>query len=147
MIIYADTSALAAVYLRDQVDHQNVSAIIYDGLTPVVTSALCDVEIASAIARAERDGVIDGARTHALMSQYRADTSDEGPVGVIPLDVETLALAQQDVIAVPVRTLDAIHLAACARFGVSVDDEVRLLTRDHRQNAAAQELGIALVES
>jgi len=62
------------------------------------------------------------------------------------LDGDTIALAQRFVLSAPLRTLAAIHLAACARFGESTPDEVRLLSRDNRQNEAAQALGIALVE-
>ncbi|WP_375504622.1 hypothetical protein [uncultured Jatrophihabitans sp.] len=81
-----------------------------------------------------------------LLKRYAADTSDTGPLGVIPLDGAVIARAQEYVLSTSVRTLDAIHLAACARFGESTPDEVRLLSRDNRQNQAAHALGIALAE-
>lgn len=146
MIIYIDTSALGRVYLGDQADSADLSRIVYEGDLPVVTSELTDVEIASALARASREGVIDSDTANDLLSQYAADTSDTGPLGVIALDRDTIARAQQYVLSAPVRTLDAIHLAACARFDECTPDQVRLLSRDHRQNQAAHALGIALAE-
>lgn len=146
MIIYIDTSALGRVYLGDQSDSTELSRVVYEGDHPVVTSELTDVEIASAFALASRDGVIDSATANGLLDRYAADTSDSGPLGVVAVDGDTLALAQRYVRSAPLRTLDAIHLASCARFGESTPDEVRLLSRDNRQREAAQALGIALAE-
>jgi len=36
------------------------------------------------------------------------------------LDSDTIALAQRFVLSAPLSTLDAIHLAACARFGMFI---------------------------
>ncbi len=146
MIVYVDTSALGRVYLGDQSDSADLSHIVYDGERPVITSELTDVEIASALARAGRDGVIDSNTADQLMARYAADTSDTGPVGIIPLHRGTIERAQQYVLSVPVRTLDAIHLAACAQFDESTPDEVQFLSRDNGQNQAAQALGIVLLE-
>lgn len=146
MIIYIDTSALGRVYLGDQSDSTELTRVVYEGDHPVITSELTDVEIASTFARANRDGVIDSVTVDELLDQYAADTSDTGPLGVVALDSDSIALAQRYVLSAPVRTLDAIHLAACARFGEATSDEVRLLSRDSRQNEAAQALGIVLAE-
>lgn len=146
MIIYIDTSALGRVYLGDQSDSMELSRVVYEGDRPVITSELTDVEIASALARASRDGVIDSVTADELLDRYQADTSDTGPLGVIALDSDTLALAQRYVLSAPVRTLDAIHLAACATFRESTPEEVRLLSRDNRQHEAARVFGIAVVE-
>lgn len=146
MILYIDTSALGRVYLGDQSDSTQLSHILYDGDCPVITSELTDIEIASTLARASRDGAITAVTADELLDRYAADTSDTGPLGVIGLDSDTIALAQRYVRQTPLRTLDAIHLAACARFGESTPDEVRLLSRDNRQNDAAQALGIGLAE-
>ncbi len=146
MILYIDTSALGRVYLGDQSDSTQLSHIVYDGDRPVITSELTDVEIASTVARASRAGAITAATADELLDRYAADTSDTGPLGVIGLDSDTIALAQRYVLQAPLRTLDAIHLAACARFGDSTPDDVRLLSRDNRQNEAARALGIELAE-
>jgi len=146
VILYIDTSALAGVYLGDQSDSTQLSHIVYDGDRPVITSELTDVEIASTLVRASRDGAITAVTADELLDRYVADTSDTGSLGVIALDGHTIALARRYVLRTPLRTLDAIHLAACARFGESTPDEVRLLSRDNRQNEAAQALGIALAE-
>lgn len=147
MIVYIDTSALGRVYLGDQSDSTQLAHIVYDGDSPVVTSELTDVEIASTFARATRDGAITAATAEELLDRYVADTSGSGPLGVIALDTDTIALAQSYVGRAALRTLDAIHLAACARFDESTPDEVRLLSRDNRQNDAARVLGIRLAEA
>lgn len=146
MIIYIDTSALGRVYLGDRSDSAELGRIVYEGDDPVVTSELTDVEIARALARASRERVIGPDTADELLKRYAADTSDTGPLGVIALDGDVIARAQEYVLSTSVRTLDAIHLAACARFGESTPDEVRLLSRDNRQNQAAHALGIALAE-
>ncbi len=142
MIVYIETSALGRVYLGDQSDSEELSQVVYEGEHPVVTSELTDVEIASMLARTSRDGVIDARTAEELLDRYAADTSDSGPLGVITLDSDTITLAQRYVLSSPLRTLDAIHLAACARFAETTLDEVRLLSRDNRQHTAAQALGL-----
>src|SRR5690625_2232063 len=146
MIIYIDTSALGVVYLGDQSDSTELSRIVYEGEHPVITSELTDVEIASAFARVHRDGVIDSVTADGLLARYGADTSDTGPLGVVAVDSDTFALAQRYGLSASLGTLDAIHLAACRRFGDSTPDEVRRLSRDNRQNEAARALGISLAE-
>lgn len=146
MILYLDTSALGRVYLGDQSDSTQLSHIVYDGECPVVTSELTDVEIASTLERAGRDGTITRVIVDELLDRYAADTCDTGPLGIIGLDSDTISLAQRYVLQTPLRTLDAIHLAACTRFAESTTDDVRLLSRDNRQNEAALALGIGLAE-
>ncbi len=146
MIIYLDTSALGRVYLGDQSDSAELNRVLYDGDRPVITSELTDVEIASALARARRDGVLDSETAEELQDRYASDTSDSGPLGVIALDSEIIARAQRYVLGANVRSLDAIHLATCGRFSESTPDEVRLLSRDIRQNEAARLLGIVLAD-
>lgn len=147
MIIYIDTSALGRIYLGDQSDSAALADVLYDGSDPVVTSELTDVEIASTIARAQRNGAIDAADADNLLARYTADTSDSGPLGVIPLGSATMALAREYVHVTPVRTLDAIHLAACTRVADMTADTVLLLSRDNRQNDAARALGLGIFES
>jgi predicted nucleic acid-binding protein len=139
-----DTSALGGIYLGDQADGAELAEMLYEGEAPVVTSELTDVEIASAFARAYRDEAIDAETREALLARYAADSGDSGPLGIIPLDAETLAVAGRYVRDVPVRTLDAIHLAACTRFAGLAVDEVRLLSRDNRQKEASRALGITV---
>ncbi len=147
MIIYIDTSALGRVYLGDQDDSATLADVLYGGGDPAVTSELTDAEIASTIARAQRDEAIDAADAENLLARYAADTSDSGPLGMIPLDSDTLSLARKYVRATAVRTLDAIHLAACSRFAEAVADTVQLLSRDNRQNDAARTLGLGVFEN
>ena len=67
VIIYIDTSALGRVYLGDQSDSTELSRVVYEGDWPVITSELTDVEIASTLTRASRDGVIDSVTANELL--------------------------------------------------------------------------------
>ena len=147
MIVFADTSALGSVYLGDDADGSWIAEVIFDGHDPVVVCELADVELASLLARARRDGRIDVAGVAERLDAYGCHTADDGPIGVVPVARETLARARSIVLQAPVRTLDAIHLAAAQILADASDDIVVLLTRDARQASAAADLGVMLYEA
>ncbi|HUZ77564.1 MAG TPA: type II toxin-antitoxin system VapC family toxin [Chloroflexota bacterium] len=147
MIVYADTSALGSVYLRDEADAPWLRDLLdnFNSVgTLIVTSELTDVELASLVARAARSHRIDGPTAEDCLRAYAADTANSGPIGVLLLDRETLARAAHYVVRTATRSLDAIHLAAAAHCAEQFGDDVQVLTRDVRQAAAAAALGIPL---
>jgi predicted nucleic acid-binding protein len=143
MILYADSSALGSVYLGDEADAPWLHELILHGPDPVVTSELADVEVASLLRRACSDGRIDAAALSVRLSAYEADTSDAGPLGVLPVSHETFAAARKFVLQTDIRSLDALHLASARDLTESAAD-VAVLTRDRRQAAAARALGFRL---
>jgi len=144
VIVYADTSALASVYLGDEGDAEWLRQIILAGPDPIVTSELTDVELLSSLMRAERERRITHSQLVAGAEAFAADTADDGPIGMLPLTRLTLDTAKECLLAANVRSLDAIHIAAARGIGASSDDDVLILTRDERQGRAAAQLGLSL---
>ncbi|HQU00797.1 MAG TPA: type II toxin-antitoxin system VapC family toxin [Acidimicrobiales bacterium] len=147
MIIFADTSAVGSAYLGDEADGRWISDVIFDGPDPVVISVLADVEFASLLVRAKSDGRIDEREMATCLAMYREHTADDGPIGVVPITPDSFSRAQQLVLQVSIRTLDALHLASAQLFADSNDDNVVILTLDHRQAVAAQALGLSLYDT
>ncbi len=147
MIVFADTSAVGSAYLGDDADGSWIAEVVFGGRDPVVVCELTDVELASLLARARRDGRIDEPGVAERLDAYADHTADNGPIGVVPIATETLARARSIVLHAPVRTLDAIHLAAAQLLANASDDVVVLLTRDARQASAAEDLGFPLYEA
>ena len=146
MIIFADTSAIGSAYLGDEADGRWISDVIFDGPDPVVISELADVEFASLLVRAKSDGRIGVSEMAECLATYREHTADDGPIGVVPITHDSFSRAQQFVLQVSLRTLDALHLATAQLLADSIDDNVVILTLDHRQAAAAQALGLSLYD-
>ncbi len=146
MIIFADTSAIGSVYLGDEAHGRWISDVILDGPDPVVISELADVEFASLLMRAESDGRINAREMAEYLAAYKEHTADDGPIGVVPITHDSLSRAQQFILQVSIRTLDALHLASAQLLADTNDDNVVVLTLDHRQAGAAQALGLTLYD-
>ncbi len=144
MIIFADTNALGSTYLGDESDGSWIRQVIFDGVDPVVVSELADVELASLLVRAKSDGRIDKSEMANCLVAYTEHTADDGPIGVVAITRDSFARAQQFLLQVSVRTLDALHLAAAQLLGDANGEDVVVLTLDHRQAGAAQALGLPL---
>ena len=146
MIIFADTSAIGSAYLGDEDHGRWISDVILHGPDPVVISELADVEFASLLVRAKSDGRINASEMAGCLAAYKEHTADDGPIGVAPITHDSLSRAQQFVIQVSIRTLDALHLASAQLLADTNDDNVVVLTLDRRQAVAAQALGLALYD-
>ena len=144
MIIFADTSAVGSAYLGDEADGRWISDVIFDGPDPVVISVLADVEFASLLERVKSEGRIGEREMAACLVMYREHTADDGPIGVVSITPDSFSRTQQFVLQVSIRTLDAQHLASAQLLADSHDDNVVILTLDHRQAVAAQALGLSL---
>jgi len=144
---YVDTSALVRCYLPDEPDHAELRALILDGPSPVVTSELTRVELASAMSAAHRAGRINDLSM--LLDRVDADCGADGPVALLALDAPAvLPVARRFVLDHSLRTVDAIHLAVATTTVRDVlDDEqeddasIVVVTRDERQAVAARALG------
>lgn len=140
---YVDTSALVRAYVADEPDHEQLRALLVEAVEPVVSSELSEVELASAVTAAVRhERLHDG---EALLSRFRADYADGGPVTLLRLDSDsTLPLAYRIVREHHVRTLDAIHLAVALTDApaLAAGETVTMVTRDSAQARAARSLGL-----
>jgi uncharacterized protein len=138
--MYLDSAVLVKLVVREP------DSLFYagqvDGQAGVWTSQLALTECWSALFRKQREGAIDAkARRSAWrkLEQYVAD----GALDLVPVDRSVLRRANQIIERchpkVPVRSLDAIHLASC-----EATNAFPLLTNDERMRAAARRLRFAL---
>ena len=141
-VLFADTSALARVYLEDEPDARTLRTLLLDSDEAVVVSELVRVELARSAKGAERAGRL----TSAAMMLDLVDDDLDGPITVVDLDPpEILPSARELVLEHRLGTLDAIHLAVAVDFRDTGPDEVVFVTRDADQAAAAKALGFQLL--
>jgi uncharacterized protein len=145
---FADSSVLTRSYLPDEADVAELRVLLRGGENAVMASQLADVEVASGLSAARRSGRLDDAQLIALLDEYEFDVGDARRVELLPLDPDAvLQHAKQIVLDHPIRTLDALHLAVADTLGreLAGDDELVFVTRDTRQRAVAQALGMGVV--
>lgn len=139
--MYLDTSVLVKRYVAEP-DSDAVDEIVV-GFT-LVSSELALAEMWSALLAKERNKVLAAAAREAAWKAF-LDDIDEGVLRLIPLDGVMIRDANDVMLRVhphvPLRTLDAIHLA-------TYDSVVTgpIFTKDKRMLAAAKLLGFAAVE-
>ncbi|MBL9187443.1 MAG: type II toxin-antitoxin system VapC family toxin [Opitutaceae bacterium] len=139
--MYLDTSVLVKRYTvepdSDEVDAQLIGATL-------VTSELAVGEVWSALLSKERGRILTAAQRVAAWEAFNDDI-DEGALRIIPLDGVMIREANQAMFDVhphvPLRTLDAIHLATYQSVTTGP-----LFTKDKRMLAAAKLLGLPTVE-
>ncbi len=138
-MIYVDTSALVKRYLSE------AGSDIFDAFfldqAPLAISRLTVVEMRSALARRRRDQQITGVLEAQVLEAFRLDVQD-GALAVSSFLEDDLTLAyhlMDEVADLPLRTLDALHLAVARRHAIPA-----FSTADKKQAEAAQKLGFAL---
>lgn len=143
-VIYADTSALVRAWLPDEPDHAAIRKIVFHDGNFIVTSELARLEFAGAVHAAARDGRIrDGG---AVLERFDADCGPQGPLILLALDpVSLFPFAVELLGTYPLRTLDAIHLAAALKEEPFAGGDFALLTQDARQAQAAEQEGLAVL--
>lgn len=109
---------------------------------PLVTSELAQVEVFSALLARERAGKIEAADRQAAWKEFHARVG-AGEIKIEPLNSIALRKATQCLERchpdVPLRTLDAIHLATA-----DLCQDFPFVTTDARLRDAAQKLGFEL---
>ncbi len=107
---YADTSALVCCYFPDEPDHEELRALLLEGVEPVVTSELTRLEMTSAVHAAHRAGRV--ADPVELLEVVDVDCGDAGPIALLRLQTEVVLGAATALVAEhALRSLDALHLA------------------------------------
>lgn len=145
MLRYADTSALVRCYFPDEPDHEELRTLLLEGTEPVVTSVLTRLEMASAANAAHRAGRLPDPAE--LLAVIDLDCGEDGPIALLRMQPDVLlGLATALVAEYPLRSLDALHLAVARSTAaeLAAGEPVVLVTRDHRQAAAAAALGMAV---
>jgi predicted nucleic acid-binding protein len=139
--MYLDTSVLVKRYTPEP-DSDDVDAVL-EGTT-LVTSELAVGEVWSALLSKERGKLLKPVQREAAWNAFNEDI-DAGVLRIIPLDGVMIREANEAMLSVhphvPLRTLDAIHLATYQSVITGP-----LFTKDKRMRDAAKLLGLAVVE-
>ena len=140
-MVYWDTSALLKLYVLET-DSAYFVGLIKASSTPLLTSEIARVEIFSALARKENAGEFSKGMAEQLYARFLSAAS-RGSIVTVPLaaDVvrEAVSLTRNCYSqSVPIRSLDAIHVASAVASGaqIMVATDVRL-----REVAALAGLG------
>ena len=139
MNVYAESSAILS-WLLGEAEGEEARGHLASAEI-VLTSALTLVECDRSIIRAASTGRISEAEASDLRAAL-ARTADHWTI--LLLDDATLSRARRPFPREPLRTLDAIHLAAALEARTLVD-EMCLLSLDVRIREAGRELGLAVV--
>ena len=135
MRVYLDTSALVKRYLPER--NSEAFDAYFSELGPVHISRLTMVELRSTFARKRRQARLNPQQEMAAMHEVRTDIQN-GLLSVAPSTdadfIEAFRL-MDELTALPLRTLDALHLATASVLGSSV-----IATADDVMRRAAQHL-------
>ena len=133
---YWDTSCLVKLYVAEPDSAQFESHAASAG--PLVTSEIGAWELWTTLRRKEAAGSLAAGAARALMQMFRNDVAS-GEIVLIPADAacqtELEAIVDKchgHTPAIPIRTLDAMHLAAARIAG-----ETEVVTTDRRLRDAA----------
>lgn len=139
MSAYIDTSALAKCYVREP---QSLRVLEWaDAQGTLVTAALTLVEFRCLLGRRRRGGQIDGQLEQRALAEFDSHVRS-GAWRIHPMPFGDYAAARDliDILPeVPLRALDAMHLAAARSCGAT-----HFATADKIQADAAEALGLAV---
>ncbi len=124
---YIDTSVLVAYYCPEP-GSEAAQGAVHDG-QPYI-SALTEVEFCSAVATKVRTGEMPATGADRVLAMFEQHVA-AGSYRVVPLGPGQFRLARQWIgrRAVPLRTLDALHLAVAASASVPLVTADAVLAR------------------
>lgn len=126
-MIYVDTSALLKRYIREH--NSDAFEAWLAANAPGAISRLTFVEVRSGLARRRREGNIDGRLERAALEEIRTDLQDGTLTAYACADshfADAFHLVDR-LPDVPLRTLDALHLAIALSYacdGIATADDV-----------------------
>jgi len=139
--MYVDTSILVKLLVAEP--DSEICAAKVAGAS-VVSSELAYAETFSALLQKERAGAISASRRNLSWAEFERQIGEEA-IFLASLDTSIVQRAQNLMFGlhprVPLRTLDALHLATCLSVIAGP-----LYTNDGRMKEAARLLDIPLVE-
>ena len=137
---YFDTSALVKRYVRERGSARVVSLLQRHD---VLSSAITPVEILSAFWRRKRSGDLSDENFAATLSRVQ---SDRLRWELVEVGGTVLSRAEEIVQgAVPMRALDAVHVASLLAFQAASSIQISFVTGDARQRDAANYLGLGVI--
>lgn len=137
---YFDTSALIKRYVREAGSAQVVALLRRHD---VLSSAITPVEIMSALGRRRRDRDLSEAAFTATVNRVRSERLHWELIEV----GETVLSRAEEIVqgSVPMRSLDAVHIASLMAFQSASGIRSPFVTGDSRQRDAATFLGLDVV--
>lgn len=141
---YWDTSALVKLYAQES-DSPGFENYALNTPTRPITSRIALYEARATFRRKESEGILQPGYAENLYSQLLQDVADvELRLLELGTDVEreygqVLEVCYQQAPPIPLRTLDALHLASARAAG-----EIELVATDKRMRDAAKLLGFTL---
>jgi len=137
---YFDTSALVKRYVRERGSARVVSLLRRHD---VLSSAITPVEILSALWRRKRSGDLSDENFAATLSRVQ---SERIRWELVEVGGTVLSRAEEIVQGtVPVRALDAVHVASWLVFQAASSIQISFVTGDARQRDAANYLGLGVI--
>lgn len=141
---YWDTSALAKLYAKET-DSATFENYALNTPGPVVTCRIALYEARATFYRKEADGLLQARTAQTLYHELLQDAV-AGEIRLIEIGAdadrefgEVLKLCYQHAPPIPIRTLDALHLASAR-----VAAEAEIVATDKRMREAAKLLGCSL---
>ena len=138
-MIYVDTSALVKRYLQEP--GSDAFDAFFLTQAPLGISRLTVIEMRCALARRRRANQVSPELETQVQEAFRLDMQD-GALVVASFNDDDLTLAyhlMDEVGVIPLRTLDALHLAVARHIAAT-----GFATADKNQADAARQLGFAL---
>ena len=137
---YFDTSALIKRYVRERGSTQVVSLLRRHEL---LSSAITPVEVMSALCRRRRDRELSEEGFAATVSRIQSERIWWELVEV----GETVLNRAEDIVqgTVPMRALDAVHVASLTAFQAAAGIRIPFVTGDGRQRDTASLLGLDVI--
>jgi len=139
LIRYFDAGALAKRYVAEA-QSRTVGRLLLDGIA--VTGRLSEPEIASALARRQREGVLTLEERDQLLVVMRQDLASLYVVEITP---EVSGLACGLLMRHKLRAGDAIHLASALILASGFKLKVQFVAFDEILNEAAKREGLELL--
>ncbi|HTT05734.1 MAG TPA: type II toxin-antitoxin system VapC family toxin [Steroidobacteraceae bacterium] len=139
--IYLDSSALAKLYLPE--DESDRLDTLLQGRRGLTISHLAITEVLSAVAGRKREGLINAEQALQIRDALLAD-ADSGVFELLNLDPTVHREAERLLLStdsIPLRTLDALHVALALSGSTS-----HVITFDARMRTVALQVGLRVVE-
>lgn len=137
---YFDTSALVKRYVRERGSGRVMSLL---GQHELLSSAITPVEVLSALSRKRRDGDLSEENFSVTLSRIQTER-----VRWELIEVSGVVLSRaEDIIqgTLPMRALDALHVASLITFQAAAGVQAPFITADGRQRDAAEQMKLDVV--
>ncbi len=132
MKIFLDSSSFAKRFV-DEEGSEEVESICFDA-SEIGLAVLCVPELVSAMNRRRRDGSLTQTQYALAKRRLMEDVRD---ADIVQLTTAVILSAISILEGVPVRTLDALHVACAVEWGAEL-----FVSSDRRQLAAATQAGL-----